>query len=227
MQATDFENRIGYTFHNKEYLKNAMCHSSYANEHRLGHFGCNERLEFLGDSILGFLTARYLYETFPQKPEGELTKMRAAHVCEGALCSYAKQIGLGEMLLLGRGEELGGGRERPSILADAFEALLAAMYLDGGLQSVETFLLPLIKGHLASGSVDHKTVLQEFIQQKPGKEVCYKLTGSSGPDHEKVFNVAVYLNDTVVGEGYGKSKKEAEQMAAKNAMEGLKNNAQW
>lgn len=222
MQSTEFEKRIEYTFQNKEYFKNAMCHSSYANEHRLGHIGCNERLEFLGDSILGFLTARYLYETFPQKPEGELTKLRASHVCEGALCSYARQIGLGEMLLLGRGEEMGGGRERPSALADAFEALLAAMYLDGGLEPVEKFLLPLIKGHMAAENTDFKTVLQEYIQQSPGKEISYKLIGSTGPDHEKVFQVAAYLDGILVGEGSGKSKKEAEQMAAKCALEGLK-----
>lgn len=227
MQFAEFEQRIGYTFQNRALFDNAMCHSSYANEHRLGHIGCNERLEFLGDSVLGFLTARYLYETFPNKPEGELTKMRAAHVCEGALCAYAEKIGLGEMLLLGRGEELGGGRTRPSILADAFEALLAAIYLDGGLAPVERFLLPLIREHLATDSTDFKTALQEYVQQKPGREISYRLLGSVGPDHEKVFSVAVLLNGREIGAGAGKSKKEAEQMAAKVALEGLKNNAQW
>ncbi len=217
-----FEKRIGYTFKNKTYLKNALCHSSYANEHRLGHFGCNERLEFLGDSILGFLTARYLYENFPDKPEGELTKLRAAHVCETALFSYARQIELGEVLLLGRGEEMGGGRERPSVLSDAFEALLAAMYLDGGLGVVEEFLLPFIKEHLAEDSVDHKTALQEFVQQTPGKEIRYVLKDSLGPDHEKKFFVSVLLNQNEIAEGQGKSKKEAEQMAAQNALLKLK-----
>ena len=227
MQLSEFEQLIGYAFQNKKYFDNAMRHSSYANEHRLGHIGCNERLEFLGDSILGFITAKYLYETYPEKPEGELTKMRAAHVCEGALCSYAEKIRLGEMLQLGRGEEMGGGRKRPSILADAFEALLAAIYLDGGLAPVENFLLPLICEHLLAENTDFKTELQEFLQQKPGREVGYQLLDSTGPDHEKTFSVAVLLNGEQVGRGEGKSKKEAEQMAAKNALEGLKYNAQW
>ncbi len=221
MQIADFEKKIGYEFKDKEYFRWAMRHSSYANEHRLGHQGCNERLEFLGDSVLGFLTARYLYETFKNKPEGELTKLRAAHVCEGALCSYAKQIGLGEMLLLGRGEEMGGGRERASILADAFEALLAAMYLDGGLEPVEQFLLPLIRTHFASENTDYKTALQELVQQQPGKELRYVLVDAAGPDHEKTFWVEVLLSDVVVGRGSGKSKKDAEQMAAKVALQGL------
>lgn len=219
MNFTEFENRIGYTFQNKKYLERAMCHASFANEHRLGHFGCNERLEFLGDSILGFLTARYLYQNFPHKPEGQLTKMRAAQVCESALCQYAGEIGLGEVLLLGKGEEKCGGRERPSTLADAFEALLAAMYLDGGIEPVEKFLLPIIeRHHLDDQTTDYKTMLQELIQQNAGDKLHYEQVSESGPDHEKVFSSVVYLNDRIVGKGSGKSKKEAEQSAARNAL---------
>ena len=222
MNFTEFENRIGYTFQNKKYLEKAMCHASYANEHHLGHFGCNERLEFLGDSILGFLTARYLYQNFPHKPEGQLTKMRAARVCESALCQYAAEIGLGEALLLGKGEEKSGGRERPSTLADAFEALLAAMYLDGGMEPVEKFLLPIIAQHnFGEQTTDYKTVLQELVQQNAGDKLRYEHTGESGPDHEKVFSAVVYLNNSIVGEGSGKSKKEAEQSAAQNALSHL------
>ena len=223
MDFSAFENRIGYSFKNIKYLEKAMCHASYANEHHLGHMGCNERLEFLGDSVLGFLTARYLYNTFPHKPEGELTKMSAAHVCESALCTYARQIGLGEFLLLGKGEEKSEGRERPSTLADAFEALLAAMYLDGGLEPVEKFLLPIIAGHhLDDDTKDFKTVLQEYVQQTPGDKLTYEQAGESGPDHEKLFSAVVYLNDHQIGTGVGKSKKEAEQAAAKDALSHLK-----
>ncbi len=218
MNFSELEKRIGYTFTNPQYLKKAMCHASYANEHRLGHFGCNERLEFLGDSILGFVVARYLYETYPHKPEGELTKIRAAHVCESALCGYAKEIGLGDALLLGKGEEKCGGRERPSTLADAFEALLAAMYLDSDVGQVEKFLLPLICRHKLDKDTDYKTALQEYVQQIPGATVSYKQFAESGPDHDKIFCAIVYVNEKQVGKGEGKSKKEAEQAAAKNAL---------
>lgn len=219
MQFKELEKRIGYTFSNQTYLHKAMCHASYANEHRLGHLGCNERLEFLGDSILGFIVARYLYETYPHKPEGELTKIRAAHVCESALCCYARQIGLGEALLLGKGEEKGGGRERASVLADAFEALLAAIYLDSDMQQVESFLLPLIRCHtLDDDAADFKTLLQEYVQQTPGTSVFYEQIGERGPDHDKVFSTVVYINGEKKGVGEGKSKKEAEQSAARDAL---------
>lgn len=221
---TELEQKIGYTFHNKELLKNAMCHSSYANEHRLGHIGCNERLEFLGDAVLGVISAQFLFEKFPNRPEGELTKMRAAFVCESALCNYAKEIGLGSALLLGKGEELSGGRERPSILADAFEALLAAMYLDSNMEQVRSFLLPIIERHdVTDSGIDYKTVLQELVQQKPGDEITYRLIGESGPDHNKIFSVSLSLNGNEIGKGDGKSKKEAEQNAAKTAYLSLKN----
>lgn len=224
MHFKELEKRINYTFSNQSYLQKAMCHASYANEHKLGHFGCNERLEFLGDSILGFIVARYLYETYPHKPEGELTKIRAAHVCENALCDYAKEIDLGQALLLGKGEDKGGGRERPSILADAFEALLAAMYLDADMEQVETFLLPLIRRHMVDDdTLDYKTVLQEYVQQTPGTAIAYEQIGESGPDHQKIFFAAVYINGEDAGKGEGKSKKEAEQSAAKNALSHIKN----
>ena len=223
MSFKELEKRIGYHFTNQAHLQKAMCHASYANEHRLGHFGCNERLEFLGDSILGFIVAQYLYETYPHKPEGELTKIRAAHVCESALCGYAKEIGLGEALLLGKGEEKGGGRERASTLADAFEALLAAMYLDSDLEQVKKFLLPIISRHnLDDETADYKTVLQEYVQQMPGATISYQQFAESGPDHDKVFSAVVYINEEPIGKGQGKSKKEAEQSAAKNALNSMK-----
>lgn len=223
MSFKELEKRIGYHFTNQAHLQKAMCHASYANEHRLGHFGCNERLEFLGDSILGFIVAQYLYETYPHKPEGELTKIRAAHVCESALCGYAKEIGLGEALLLGKGEEKGGGRERASTLADAFEALLAAMYLDSDLEQVKKFLLPIISRHnLDDETADYKTVLQEYVQQMPGATISYQQFAESGPDHDKIFSAVVYINDEPIGKGQGKSKKEAEQSAAKNALSAMK-----
>ncbi len=224
MSFSQLENKIGYVFKNKEYLKNAMCHSSYANEHYKDKRLCNERLEFLGDSILGFITARYLYKKYPHKPEGELTKIRAAKVCESALCTYAVQIGMGDALLLGHGEELGGGRQRPSLLADAFEALLAAMYLDGGLQPVEKFLLPFISEDVTDNHQDYKTELQELVQQHPGKEIRYMITDIKGPDHEREYSASVSLDDQVIGTGCGKSKKEAEQMAAQSALKRMNTN---
>lgn len=223
MNFTEFEEIIGYTFHDKGRLKNALCHSSYANEHRLGHFGCNERLEFLGDALLGMITAEYLYTRFPHKTEGELTKMRASYVCESALCNYAVEISLGKFLLLGKGEEMGGGRSRPSILADAFEALLAAMFLDSDLEHVKSFLLPFIARHdVTDSGIDYKTELQEYIQRKPSDEIRYVLLEEKGPDHEKTFTVSVLLNESKLGQGDGRSKKEAEQMAAKQALLNLK-----
>ncbi len=218
MTVTEFETRIGYSFNNKKLLSGAMCHTSYANEHRLGHLGSNERLEFLGDSVLSVITAEYLYTTYANRPEGELTRMRAALVCETALCSFAKKIELGAMLKLGKGEEKSAGRQRPSILADAFEALLAAMYLDGGMEPVRTFLLPFFAQYHAEKAKDFKTELQEIIQKNPGEALHYTLVSESGPDHDKVFRVAVHLNSNCLAEGEGRSKKEAEQNAARKAL---------
>lgn len=218
MQA--LEERIGYTFKSPKLLENALTHSSYANEGNRG-LKSNERLEFLGDSVLGFVTAGYLF-THGTGEEGELTRLRASLVCEKALCSYARSIRLGEALLLGRGELRGGGADRPSILADAFEAVIAAIYLDGGLQAAETFILPFIKEEMTHQRrpqfKDYKTTLQEIIQQNPEEHLEYVLTGESGPDHNKQFAVEVHLNSNVIGTGRGRSKKEAEQQAAREAL---------
>lgn len=212
--------KLQYTFHNPSLLKNALTHSSYANEgeHRLPS---NERLEFLGDSVLGFITANELFQK-ESGAEGELTKLRAAVVCEKALHSYSKQLDVGAYLRLGRGEQHSGGAERPSILADAFEAIVAAVYLDGGLEPAKTlvlrFVLPELSRQRARHFKDYKTTLQEIVQQNPGEKLEYVLTGESGPDHHKQFTVHVQLNSNVIGTGKARSKKEAEQLAAKEAL---------
>ena len=217
------QNKIDYSFKNEELLRHALAHSSYANEHRTEIPGSNERLEFLGDSILGLITAEYLFTHYKHLPEGNLTKMRALLVCETSLFGFAKEFDLGDHLLLGHGEELAGSRKRPSIVSDAFEALLAAIYLDGGLEAAKTFALPyLIRGaeEIAehTRSYDYKTTLQEIAQQNPGELIQYKLIDASGPDHAKTFEVHCFLNSNLLGKGIGKSKKEAEQMAAKEAL---------
>ena len=220
----DLETVIGYKFHNIALLQNALTHSSYANERWHNSLLSNERLEFLGDSVLGMLVAEYLYRNFPNRPEGELTRMRADIVCEQTLAAAANRIGLGQHLLLGHGEEQGGGRTRSSILADAMESVIAASFLDGGmeaaLQIVRTFIfveVPVTKLHNA----DYKTQLQEMVQQKKNQVLSYELVGQSGPDHDKKFDVEVSLNGTVVGFGSGSSKKRAEQDAARAAIEKL------
>ena len=220
----DLENAIGYRFKNIQLLQNALTHSSYANERWHNSLLSNERLEFLGDSVLGMLVAEYLYRTFPDRPEGELTRMRADMVCEQTLAGAANKIGIGEHLLLGHGEEQGGGRSRNSILADAMESVIAACFLDGGIQAalkvVQQFILvevPVTKLH----NVDYKTKLQELVQQKKNQVLSYALVGESGPDHDKHFDVEVSLNGRVVGSGSGSSKKRAEQSAAASAMENL------
>lgn len=212
--------KIGYTFKNVSLLEKALTHSSFANE---GHGGQEhyERLEFLGDSVLGFITARYLYEK-DRGPEGELTKLRAAVVCEKALCSYSKQLDIGEYMRLGRGEQHSGGRERPSILADMYEAVLGAIYLDGGMEPAEKFVLRFIIPEAESQRrrqfKDYKTALQEIVQQNPGERLEYVLSGESGPDHNKTFITEVHLNSNVIGTGRGRSKKESEQQAAREAL---------
>ena len=220
----DLEKAIGYQFRNISLLQNALTHSSYANERWHNSLLSNERLEFLGDSVLGMLVADYLYRTFPDRPEGELTRMRADMVCEHTLATAANRIGLGQHLLLGHGEEQGGGRSRESILADAMESVIAASFLDGGLEAalkiVQQFILvevPVKKLHNA----DYKTALQELVQQKKNQVLSYAMVGQSGPDHDKKFDVEVSLNGRVVGTGSGSSKKRAEQDAAKAAVEAL------
>ena len=223
------EEAIGYNFKNKQLLVRAMTHSSYSNESGLKnhHIHCNERLEFLGDSVLSLITSKYLYGKFADCPEGELTRMRAEVVCERALSGYARKIGLGNYLLLGIGEERNNGRSRKSILADAFEALLAAIYLDAGESGFETvnrFLLPLIITEIESigkstgFSGDPKSLLQQFVQQAEGDFLEYAVVGQSGPDHMKMFKVEARLNSNVIGRGQGRSKREAEQNAAREAL---------
>lgn len=213
----DLETALGYQFHNITLLQNALTHSSYANERWRDPLASNERLEFLGDSILGMVTAEHLYRIFPNRPEGELTKIRADMVCENSLARVANRLSLGQHLLLGHGEEQGGGRERASILADAVESILAATYLDGGFGAAADMIQRLILTDVPAErprNVDYKTRFQELVQQQKNQQIQYKLTGESGPDHAKVFTVEVRLNGTVVGEGDGSSKKRAEQEAA-------------
>lgn len=220
----DLEAAIGYKFHNISLLQNALTHSSYANERWHNSLLSNERLEFLGDSVLGMLVADFLYSTFPDRPEGELTRMRADMVCEHTLALVANRIHLGQHLQLGHGEERLGGRSRESILADATESVIAACFLDGGLEAAARFVkrfilveVPVSRPH----NMDYKTALQELVQQKKNQTLTYTLVGQSGPDHDKVFAVEVCLNGETVGSGSGSSKKRAEQMAAKSAMEKL------
>ena len=216
------EKNLKYTFKNKELLRNALAHSSYANEKK-GTVTSNERLEFLGDSVLSIIVSDYIYKNFPNLPEGQLTRLRASLVCEKTLCSFSKQLEVGEYILLGKGERANGGATRPSILADAFEAILAAIYLDGGMEPAKKhvlrFVLPELENHNKHTFKDYKTALQEIIQRNPEESVTYILTGESGPDHDKVFEVEVHLNSNVIGVGKGKNKKQAEQMAAKQALE--------
>ncbi|MCM1363498.1 MAG: ribonuclease III [Faecalibacterium sp.] len=215
----EFEKIIGYTFKNKSLLETAFTHSSYANEKQLGR-DCNERLEFLGDSVLGVVSADYFYH-LSHLPEGEMTKRRAACVCEKSLYGFAKEIDLGKYILLGKGEEHTGGRNRPSILADAFEAVIAAIYLDGGLEKAREFILKFIKKAATNQPSfnDYKTALQEIIQKNPDEHLTYVLVGESGPDHNKRFEFEVRLNSNVIGSGIGISKKSAEQAAAQKALE--------
>ena len=215
------EEKLGYTFQNRALLENALTHSSCANESR-GKLQSNERLEFLGDSILGMVVADHLYRNHPDLPEGVLTRTRAALVCEDSLVVVAEELGLGQYLRLGKGEEAGGGRNRPSIRADAVEAILAAVYLDGGIGSARKIIQKYILSREVAGLTkprDYKTALQELVQRESGQVLAYRLTGEEGPDHNKRFFVEVTLNGKGVGQGSGRSKKEAEQMAAKAAIE--------
>ena len=217
----ELEKKLNYTFRNHELLREALNHSSYANEHRSQGLGSNERLEFLGDSVLGFVTAEYLFARHPDLPEGDLTRIRAALVCEQSLHEVAQKLNLGSYLKLGKGEEAGGGRHRPSIQADAVEAVLAAVYLDGGIGSARKIIQKFILSREVAGLTkprDYKTALQELVQRESGQVLAYQLVGEEGPDHDKRFFVEVDLNGTPVGSGQGRSKKEAEQMAAKAAI---------
>ena len=218
------EEKLQYHFKNPALLEEALRHSSYANEHRGANFFSNERLEFLGDSVLGFVTAEYLFAKHPTAPEGELTRIRALLVCEDSLHEVAQRLELGKHLKLGNGEESCGGRTRPSILADATEAVFAAVYLDGGIGQARKLIHDLVltdeKEKTAAGR-DFKTALQELAQRESGQVLAYRLTGESGPDHAKTFCMEVQLNGKTIGAGQGRSKKEAEQAAAKAAVASL------
>lgn len=214
--------KIGYKFNNIDLLREALTHSSFANEqHR--KLKCNERLEFLGDAVLSIVVSDYIFANCPQLPEGELTKLRASLVCEKSLHKFALQIDLGKHLFLSHGEKRSGGAKRASILSDAFEAVIAAIYLDGGIdparKHILRFIVPEINHRSKAGFRDYKTKLQEIIQQNPGEKLEYILVSSSGPDHDKHFRVEVHLNSNVIGRGGGRSKKEAEQQAAREALE--------
>lgn len=215
------EKNLGYYFKNLSLLQTALTHSSFANEQRNGTV-CNERLEFLGDSVLSIIVSDYLYNNF-SLPEGRLTKLRASLVCEKTLCRFSRSLQVGEFLQLGRGERATGGADRDSLLADAFEAILAAIYLDGGMEPAKKFVLRFVLEELRhmehENFKDYKTALQEVIQRNPEENLHYVLTAESGPDHDKQFTVEVRLNSNVIGSGNGHSKKAAEQAAACKALE--------
>lgn len=221
------EKAVGYTFENKELLKVALTHSSYANELRFKgkKTECNERLEFLGDSVLSTVVSEYIYSKYSDNQEGDLTKIRASVVCEKALAKYSAEISLGDYMYLGHGEEMNNGRNRTSTRADAFEALLAAMYIDSGynMEIIRKFVLKFVIEEIDfisrnSTFVDYKTMLQQIVQQSEGEKLEYVLTGESGPDHDKTFTTEARLNGATIGEGTAHSKREAEQLAAKEAL---------
>lgn len=221
----ELEAKIGYSFKDGALLRTALTHSSYANERHGGDCQSYERLEFLGDSILGLITAEFLYAHEPRLPEGRMTKLRAELVCESSLYRVALKLELGKHMRLGRGEEHTGGRQRPSILADMVEAIIAAMYLDSGMEQSRRFVLemilkdaPIDESHT---NADYKTRLQELVQRKSDQHISYTMTGESGPDHNKLFSFSVSINGVPAGEGSGRTKKEAEQMAAMKALEAL------
>ncbi len=214
------ETDIGYTFRQKSLLRQALTHSSYSNENHNLPF--NERLEFLGDAVLSLITAEFLYSKYPETPEGQLTKLRSALVCTASLSGYARQLSVGDYLLLGKGEALNGGRDRDSNLENAFEALIAAIYLDGGLGSARNFVLPFLENSVETHQLsfkDYKTKLQEIVQESHEETLNYVVVNESGPDHDKRYDVEVHLNSNVIGKGRGKSKKQAEQEAAKQALQ--------
>ena len=223
MNMKILEQKIGYTFKDISLLETALTHSSWANER---HGQCYERLEFVGDSILGFVTAQFLYEHKPELPEGRMTRLRAELVCETSLHNVALELGISQYMRLGRGEEHTGGRQRPSVLADMVEAIIAAIYLDGGIEPARRFIMERILSGAeitdAHRSADYKTELQELVQKSTDHSIAYVMTGESGPDHNKTFTFRVDINGSPAGEGSGRTKKEAEQMAACKALEALR-----
>ena len=223
-QLSELESVIGYTFKNKSLLSQAMTHSSYANEKKLGKLGCNERLEFLGDAVLELVSSDFLYAKFTQLPEGELTKKRASLVCEPSLAYCAREFDLPEFLLLGKGEEMTGGRMRDSIVSDATESLIGAIYLDGGFANAKEFVLSFILNDIENKQLfyDSKTILQEIVQENGRKPVEYQLLKEEGPDHNKQFTVGVVVDSVTMGTGVGHTKKAAEQAAAYEAIQKMR-----
>ncbi len=221
------EQEVGYIFRDKELFKRAMTHSSYANEHRLSKADCNERLEFLGDAVLELVCSDYLYRTYGDKPEGEMTKLRASIVCEPTLALCAEELKLGEYLLLGKGEEATGGRGRASVVSDAMEALIGAIYLDGGFASAKEFIHSFVLNDIGHKQLfyDSKTILQEMVQAEDEGELSYELLREEGPDHNKRFEVRALVGEKEVGRGTGRTKKAAEAMAAYRAILERKKNA--
>lgn len=224
MELRDVEESIGYRFKNKELLKKALTHTSYAYEHNVES---NEKLEFLGDSILEFISSKYLYQKYPKLKEGEMTKVRATVVCEKSLYKIAKLHNFSDFLYLGKSEQRNGGEQRPAILADSVEAVIAAIFLDGGISQAEKFIIDNLKDEIEIatkhvGDRDYKTVLQEKLQEHGEVKIEYKITQEKGPDHDKHFEAQVSCNGKLLASGEGKSKKEAHMEAAKKALEDLK-----
>ncbi len=218
-----FQDSLGYLFKDIQILETALTHSSYANENKSAGVSSNERLEFLGDSVLNLIVSNHIFLSCPDLPEGQLTKIRASVVCEPALKEMAVDLDIGNFIRLGKGEEITGGRNRPSILSDAFESIVAAIYIDGGYQQAEAFVLRLVeetieKSAKGLGLMDYKTKLQEELQKKGDVKIKYEVVNEIGPDHNKQFSVQVECNGKIMGVGQGKSKKEAEQRAAENAL---------
>ena len=218
------EKRIGYSFQDKKLLEHAMIHSSYANEHHLGKLGCNERLEFLGDAVLEVVSSDFLFRTFPEMPEGDMTKTRASLVCEPTLAFCAQEIDLGGFLLLGKGEDATGGRGRDSVVSDAMEALIGAIYLDGGFANAKEFIHRFILNDMEHKKLfyDSKTILQEIVQGHTDETLTYVLLKEEGPDHSKSFTVEALINGESMGTGTGHTKKAAEQAAALEAIRRIK-----
>lgn len=223
-KLNELEGRIGYRFSDRQLLTRAMTHSSYANEHRLNKLECNERLEFLGDSVLEVVSSDFLYHKYPDKPEGDLTKIRASIVCEPTLAYCAEDIELGNYLLLGKGEEATGGRGRASVVSDAMEALIGAIYLDGGFANAKEFIHRFILNDIEHKQLfyDSKTILQEMVQSRSSEGLSYEILREEGPDHNKSFEVCARIGGAEIGRGTGRTKKAAEQVAAYNGILKLK-----
>ena len=220
----ELERKIQYKFHDIELLKTALRHSSYVNEHRMNRLDCNERTEFLGDAVLELVSSEHLFKTYPKMLEGELTRLRASLVCEPTLAFCARELGLGEFLSLGKGEEMTGGRHRDSVTSDAMEAVIGAIYLDGGFANAKEFILRFVLNDIEHKKLffDSKTIFQEMVQGKIPGEISYHLVGEKGPDHDKIFSAEVWIGKKCMGRGDGRTKKAAEQMAAYQAICRLK-----